>query len=451
MKVHKLTRTHLTLVISAWASLCSAWAGVEELPPEQLLTPMVSNYVFRVQKGELSPRQRWNLSTTVGAYLKVGQRSPKWDAPVKEAMAAFAITRGLVLDAEVRMLFRRVGEACVEARSLGCHDPMVEELYMRFFQFLRGDGTKGFDAGSLTRAATELGKSQYPDVRKYNAWIEVLEAYCRTQKSFPQMQEACAKAQQYLKEALTDKKMTVDDAYAFCDRYLHLCKNSEMDFFEAWKELGTSLDLALGKSYLGEVLKGEAYIEWAWAARGHGYADTVTEEGWKLMRERVMTSSGILKHAWDMDNRDWHAPTVMLKVLLLASAEEEVWEMWFQRAMKNNTNNVQACCNKLLHLYPKWGGSEEEVLAFGRQCLTNQAWGPLVAQVVLTAYEEVNAEHSIGTEPSYLQRPEVWRDVKATFLKILEAYPGDPDYQAQFLRWAVICQKLDDYKSIAKK
>src|SRR5262249_33251614 len=157
-------------------------------------------------------------------------------------------------------------------------------------QFFRGDGMKGFDAGSLSRAARELERSQYPDVRKYNAWIEVLEAYCRTQKSFPQMQEACAKAKQYLKEALTDKKMSEDDAYLFCDRYLHLCKNSEVDFFETWRDLRPSIDQALGKSNLGEVLKGEAYIEWAWTARGHGYADTVTEEGWKLMRERVTTS-----------------------------------------------------------------------------------------------------------------------------------------------------------------
>ncbi len=55
------------------------------------------------------------------------------------------------------------------------------------------------------------------------------------------------------------------------------------------------------ESITAQVCLAEALTSYAWNARGSGYADTVTDEGWRLMKER-------LKEAWDVLESAYRLP-----------------------------------------------------------------------------------------------------------------------------------------------
>ena len=49
-------------------------------------------------------------------------------------------------------------------------------------------------------------------------------------------------------------------------------------------------------------------------------------------------------------------------------------ELWFDRAMKADGDDRYACLTKLDWLDPKWHGTAEEMLAFGRACRDTKNW-----------------------------------------------------------------------------
>jgi uncharacterized protein YqfA (UPF0365 family) len=57
----------------------------------------------------------------------------------------------------------------------------------------------------------------------------------------------------------------------------------------------------------------------------------------------------------------------MLTVCLGLAPERAEMELWFDRAMAADPNNRDACKAKLYNLEPKWHGSAEEMVKFGRE------------------------------------------------------------------------------------
>jgi hypothetical protein len=48
---------------------------------------------------------------------------------------------------------------------------------------------------------------------------------------------------------------------------------------------------------MADFIEAAFYVQYAWQARGHGAADQVTEEGWKLFHERNTLAQKALEHA----------------------------------------------------------------------------------------------------------------------------------------------------------
>ena len=69
------------------------------------------------------------------------------------------------------------------------------------------------------------------------------------------------------------------------------------------------------------VAYGGFLTDYAWQARGSGYADKVTEEGWKLFGERLDTAGKVLMEARKMEEKD---PCLWLNLLTVALGQG--WE-----------------------------------------------------------------------------------------------------------------------------
>ena len=133
----------------------------------------------------------------------------------------------------------------------------------------------------------------------------------------------------------------------------------------------------------------------------------------------------------------------MIRVLMGLSGDRPEMELWFNRAMKLDTNNYAACGNKLYFLDPRWHGSREEVLAFGKECLASKQWGGTVPLILVDAHRAVQA-YFYNKEPErseYWLRPEVWPDIKASYERFFALNPTDTARHQNYALYAYRCQQ----------
>jgi hypothetical protein len=125
--------------------------------------------------------------------------------------------------------------------------------------------------------------------------------------------------------------------------------------------------------------------------------------------------------------------------------------LWLDRAFKADPNNVEAGHNLLWFLMPRWHGSREMMLAFGRACFTRAKSNGLrapMALLLLKAHENVLKENGPKGESDYAesQRHEkYWRqagptkDVEDVFGWVLERHPESTYYRSSYACYLVNC------------
>jgi len=106
------------------------------------------------------------------------------------------------------------------------------------------------------------------------------------------------------------------------------------------------------------------YQKFAWFARGGGYANTVKEEGWKLMAERNAIALKILNELRAKPQHDPRMYFLLLQVAKDESFEKPKFEEIFQASLKEFPTYRSSYYSKVLALQPRWGGEDGEWEAF---------------------------------------------------------------------------------------
>lgn len=120
-------------------------------------------------------------------------------------------------------------------------------------------------------------------------------------------------------------------------------------------------------SVTARVALAQAYFGWGYKARGHSYGYKVTEEGWRLLGERLQLASGALKEAAGLKTKCPHWYFVLLEI-----ARMQGWEKAHVRAVLDTAiafepayyHSYREYANFLL---PKWSGDEGEAEAFAEE------------------------------------------------------------------------------------
>lgn len=174
----------------------------------------------------------------------------------------------------------------------------------------------------------------------------------------------------------------------------------------------------------------------------HEYANTVKEEGWKLMAERLAEAEAALTQAWEKRPEDSQAPTQMLAVELGQGKGRAVMETWFKRAMEADPGNFEACKKKMYYLEPKWHGSPAEMLAFGRELLAAGNWEARLP------FQLVDAHHALSVyekdRMAYYRNDEVWKDVQAVYSGYLKDHSSASFDRTWYAKLACRCGKYDE-------
>jgi hypothetical protein len=151
--------------------------------------------------------------------------------------------------------------------------------------------------------------------------------------------------------------------------YAHVTRNSER-----WHKLLDAWEKAHPESIYPLIIRAQRLVRDGWEARGSGYADTVTEQGWKVFREKLQLAEEQLKKAEALEENDAYLYAVWIEVAMgLGASKQE--RMKLVEAAKDIDPEFYAAYEKMqFSLTPRWGGSAEEIEAFAREA--NEWAGP---------------------------------------------------------------------------
>jgi hypothetical protein len=392
----------------------------------------------------ISKRLLWNKQTLSGAYETGGHTNRAWDEPARRALDEFATLRATA-PADMEPLRKAIARQCQQAIRANCTDPMVDYLYVRFDMGSSNDVTAAQYGEALARSANALVASKYPPIRKLYASIRASEQFQSLGTNMAmQMYHHRRAALRYVTNVIADPNVPVEEVDDVCHEMIALLDRNKQQFDAFYKAIEKPLFANRGSDYRTWFFKGKYYRKYAWDARGGGYADKVTEEGWRLFRERIAIAEEALEKAWKMNPTDARIPTEMVEVIVGQQKSRERMDLWFARAMKLDTNNYDACRFKHRYLMPIWYGSEEEMLEFGRECVKSTEWGGHVPLILVDAHDWIAKRPEHKSSKQYWKKPEVWADMKMAYEKFFKLNPDHIGWRHNYARHAWWAEQWDD-------
>jgi hypothetical protein len=219
-----------------------------------------------------------------------------------------------------------------------------------------------------------------------------------------------------------------------------LCKfqNDESSLNLAIAEIDRSFNEADPENPVRIALDGEYFTDAAWCARGSDWASNVTDQGWKLFAERLAKADAILEAGFAKYPQEGEMAVAMLTVELGQGEGRDRMEAWFQKAIKLDPDDFRAYCGKEYYLQPKWYGSIEDLLSFGREAEKTGRWDSMVA-TILTKGIAIDAEN----DEDVYKRDDVWTAVEKNYREFLRRYPKSVGIRTYFAEHAFAGGHLD--------
>jgi hypothetical protein len=394
----------------------------------------------------------WNLKTTVGAYLEIGNTDPKWDEAATNALIEFARSRSESLDQDEdwAAIIRTNCDAAVQS---DCDDPMIRYLYIRFC--MSQTNSPQVFADAFHKMADDMEQSSYPPIRKFYAAARTLNqvfyAY-HTNVDRQLVGELGDDMAANLMTVLSDKTTPPEEAYQACSEALYEFSGSKSRYEDCYNKIEQPLFKNWPRESASWLLKGEAYIQMAWFARGNGYANTVTADAQKLFGEHLDEADKALNQAWKLNPKDYRIPLQMMEVELGQGKGRDTMELWFDRAMELDPDDYEACSSKLNYLEPKWYGSTDDMLEFGRECVQNTNWGGRVPLILVDAHYNIcNGYIDQSQRTNYWSQPDVWADVKSAYERFFELNPDAISYYYNYAWYAYHAEDWDKLNELIPK
>jgi hypothetical protein len=190
------------------------------------------------------------------------------------------------------------------------------------------------------------------------------------------------------------------------------------------------------------------YVDHAWDARGSGFADSVTDDGWKKFFERLKVGAQAGEEAWKLDPTNCGAAQVMMWASL-GLEDKQQRRVWFERAAALDPHNMKIYRDRLRALGLQWGGTPREMIEFGRECLRAGNWEAGIPFILVEAHLELARHTPQGTQrlpqaQYFRDNSQAWEDVKAVYDQYFAL--GNPSifHRSRFAEIALWAGKYDE-------
>jgi hypothetical protein len=110
-----------------------------------------------------------------------------------------------------------------------------------------------------------------------------------------------------------------------------------------------------------------SYVNFAWFARGQGYADTVSQDGWDLFAERFELAKATLLEAARLKDKCPYWFELMQMTALAQAWDKPLSKEIFEKATAFEPTYYHFYREYANYLQPKWYGEEGEAEAFAEQ------------------------------------------------------------------------------------
>jgi hypothetical protein len=370
--------------------------------------------------------REWNWFSTVADYQRIGRTNAAWDADALDALERYCDVRLVVQDsAALAAMQKRSGDAAAKAIAAKCDDPLIEYIHIRYILSQRN--TTPLQIGELYATCAEhFEQTDYASIRKLYPELRAAEymtrALGRSTNASPRLTAMERAMIQHFNDALHDPKMPPSEAAELAIQVWDAAKPTAIGRRDFEKILLPILDARWRDHSFSHLVAGRFYIEKAWRLRGNGYANTVSEAGWQGFNDSLEKARASLERAWALDKTNADIPTQMITVCMGLSLHRDTMEDWFDRAMSIDPNCYDAVSAKEYFLEPKWGGSDEELIAFGRKCVATKKWGGEVPLILQKIHHSLQKYYN-ASEEEYFSTPEVWRDLSRSYERFFELNP----------------------------
>lgn len=181
-----------------------------------------------------------------------------------------------------------------------------------------------------------------------------------------------------------------------------------------------------GKSHqwLALVLRGETEIDKAWSARGGGYVNTVSQNGWNGFADHLAKARKHLTAAWELRPEVPLAASRMIYVSLGDSGITEM-RLWFDRAVAAQIDYQPAWNHMRWGLRPRWYGDVDSMLAFGVTALKTHRFDTDVPRMLFDSVSEVESELNIMPGLHVYDQDDVWPHLKEMYEGYIAFVPED--------------------------
>jgi Domain of unknown function (DUF4034) len=118
------------------------------------------------------------------------------------------------------------------------------------------------------------------------------------------------------------------------------------------------------ESITARVSLADVLISYAWKARGDGYANTVSQNGWKLFHERLKQSVQVMNDSKNFKESCPRWWSNMLRASLGLGVERQTYEAVFNEAVKAEPANAGYYVQMAHYLLPRWHGKPNDIAVF---------------------------------------------------------------------------------------
>jgi hypothetical protein len=174
------------------------------------------------------------------------------------------------------------------------------------------------------------------------------------------------------------------------------------------------------------MARGMQLDDYAWQRRGTDWAYKVSPDDWNAFMKAALQSYGAYKQAYEAHPEYPEACDMLLDgVTATGDATGDNPREWFDRGVADCFDYMPLYGDLLNALLPRWGGTHEQMLAFGEECLNTGRFDTPVPQVYYQAVEMIVRRDG---DASVLHDPAVWRNLKRMYEGMMDyAVKNKPD------------------------
>lgn len=198
------------------------------------------------------------------------------------------------------------------------------------------------------------------------------------------------------------------------------------------------------------TLRGKTEKELAWVKRGGDWAGNVNDTQWKGFAEHLKSARDLLGRAARLRPDRPEPAGSMIGVAMGEGMDFKELRAWFDRSVSAQFDYLPAYSSMLWAGRPRWGGSHEFMLAFGKACAETKRYDTAVPSRLMTAALEVTEELY---EPRFAFRhPHVRQAIVDMSRGYLEASASQPPLTRHLRQSnAAMCSFLADDDALAQK